>query len=255
MILHDGATAISYTSGRKRGYIVMIGSMLSKAGRKAVDLLFPPRCAICGRAGAFICDDCRESLPKAERPRCPACWQGGSLGICRKCEESPPAFQGLRSPYVFEGGVRGLVHGLKYRQQTALAGPMAELLFDFVRREPHPMDVLVPVPLFGRRERTRGYNQSALLARSLARRLGLGVEERSLVRARNTASQAQSGSAQERHVNVRDAFLCKDGRLAGKHVLLIDDVSTTGATLDACAKALVQGGAASVWALTFARED
>ncbi len=177
------------------------------------------------------------------------------MGICRKCEESPPAFQGLRSPYVFEGGVRDLVHGLKYRQQSALADPMAGLLFDFVRREPLPTDVLVPVPLFGRRERMRGYNQSALLTRSLARRLGLGVDERTLVRARNTASQAQSGSAEERRVNVRDAFRCKDSRLAGKHVLLIDDVSTTGATLDACAKALAGGGAASVWALTFARED
>lgn len=147
------------------------------------------------------------------------------------------------------------MHGLKYQHQAALAEPMAELLFQFLSDEALPADVLVPVPLFTRRERVRGYNQSTLLARPLARRLGLTADDRTLVRARNTASQAETRTVDERSVNVRGAFRCESRQLAGKRVLLVDDVSTTGSTLDSCARALLDGGAASVWALTFAHED
>jgi ComF family protein len=232
-----------------------IGAILSKAGKQAVDLFFPPRCAVCGSAESFLCRRCRESLPRAESPRCPVCWQPGSATVCGKCERSLPAFDGLRAPYLFQGAARELVHGLKYQHQSVLADTMSDLLFNFLSEVPVPADVLVPVPLFGRRERVRGYNQSSLLARALSRRLGLPADERTLVRARNTASQAETRSVDERRVNVRGAFRCKSGALAGKRVLLIDDVSTTGATLDACARALKDGGAASAWALTFAHED
>jgi len=85
--------------------------------------------------------------------------------------------------------------------------------------------------------------------------MGLPADERSLVRARSTTSQAKTRNVDERRVNVRDAFECRSRQLTGKRVLLVDDVSTTGATLDACARALLSGGAASVWALTFAHED
>ena len=234
---------------------MIIGSILSKAGRQAVDWFFPPRCAVCGSAESFLCLRCRESLPRAERPRCGVCWQPGSPPVCSRCERSRPAFDGLRAPYLFQGGARELVHGLKYQHQAVLAEAMAELLFGFLSDEPLPADVLVPVPLFSRRERVRGYNQSALLARGLALRLRLPVDDRALVRARNTASQAETRNVDERRVNVRDAFRCTSRRLAGGRVLLVDDVSTTGATLDSCARALLDGGVASVWALTFAHED
>jgi competence protein ComFC len=234
---------------------MIIGAILSKAGRQAVDWFFPPRCAVCGSAESFLCLNCRESLPRAEQPRCAVCWQPGDWSVCPKCQRSRPAFDGLRSPYVFEAGARELVHGLKYQHQSVLAEPMAELLFRYLLDDSLPADVLVPVPLFFRRERIRGYNQSTLLARALARHLGLPADDRTLVRARNTASQARTSNVEERGANVRDAFRCRDRRLAGKRVLLIDDVSTTGATLDSCARALLDGGAASVWALTFAHED
>jgi ComF family protein len=132
---------------------------------------------------------------------------------------------------------------------------MADLAFDFLADNPLPADVLVPVPLFPRRKRVRGYNQSALLAQALARQLGLPVNERTLTRTRNTTSQAGTNNSDERRANVRDAFVCRDGQFAGKQVLLIDDVSTTGATLDACARALRGAGVESVWALSFAHED
>jgi ComF family protein len=115
-----------------------------------------------------------------------------------------------------------------------------------------PVDVLVPVPLHATRLRERGYNQAALLAREMARRVGLAVDERSLVRQRATASQVDL-NVKQRKENVRAAFRCSGNGLVGKHVLLIDDVCTTGATLEACAMALCEGGARSVQALTLAR--
>lgn len=232
-----------------------IGTILGKAGKQAVDLLFPPRCAICDSLESFLCPGCRSSLPRAEPPRCAVCWQPSPIGTCRRCEESRPSFDGLRSPFVFEGGARELVHRLKYQNQSVLAGPMADLAFSFLTKNQLPADVLVPVPLFPRRKRMRGYNQSALLAQALARQLGLPVNERTLNRTRNTTSQAGTNNSDERKANVRDAFTCRDGQLAGKHVLLVDDVSTTGATLDACARALRGAGVKSVWALSFAHED
>jgi len=233
-----------------------LASILGKAGRQAVDLLFPPRCAVCGSSDSFLCPRCQGSLPAAEPPRCSVCWQPADREeVCSKCARSRPAFDGLRSPFVFQGGVRELVHGLKYQHQSVLAESMAELLFHFLEGSPRPVDVVVPVPLFPRRQRVRGYNQSGLLAAALARRMELPVDGRSLVRLRSTASQAETQNVEERRVNVRDAFGCHDRQLAGRRVLLIDDVSTTGATLDACAQALRRAGATSVWALTFAHED
>ena len=115
-----------------------------------------------------------------------------------------------------------------------------------------PADVVVPVPLHTARLRERGSNQAALLAREMARRVGLVVEEQTLVRWRVTAPQVEL-DARQRKENVRDAFRCSGDALAGKQVLLIDDVYTTGATLEACAVALYEGGARDVRALTLAR--
>jgi ComF family protein len=232
-------------------------SPLRKLGRVALDLLFPRRCAVCGSFEDFLCHQCEEGLPQAAPPRCIVCWQphAGS-GVCQRCQQESPAFEGLRSPYVFQGGARELVHALKYDHQTALATLMASLLSRYLLYGIRlPADILIPVPLYPRRKRVRGYNQSALLARELGHRVGLPVEERTLVRERNTPSQAERLSAKERRMNVAGAFAYRGQGLQGQRVLLIDDVATTGATLDACARVLRQAGAASVWALTFARED
>ncbi|MFL7794769.1 MAG: ComF family protein [Anaerolineae bacterium] len=113
-------------------------------------------------------------------------------------------------------------------------------------------DVIVPVPLHADRLRERGYNQAALLARELARQADLAIDEQVLVRKRATAPQVKL-DANQRKENMRDAFCCPDDSLAGKRILLIDDVCTTGATLEACAAALLESGAHSVQALTLAR--
>ena len=145
------------------------------------------------------------------------------------------------------------MHQLKYNNLKVMARPMAQLLYDFLVAVNLPCDVLVPVPLHPSRLRERGYNQSSLLCREMGKMSSLSVDERSLVRLRQTASQT-SFDRDGRRINVEGAFDCIGGALAGRKVLLIDDVCTTGATLKSCAAVLKEKGVLSVWGLTFARD-
>lgn len=129
---------------------------------------------------------------------------------------------------------------------------LGRMLFTYWETEKLPADLVIPVPLHPSRQKARGYNQAGLLAAVLARHAQLPVNERDLVRTRATMPQVGLG-AEERKANVRHAFAWNGNHLEGTRVLLIDDVCTTGATLDACASALRQAGANSVWALTLAR--
>jgi ComF family protein len=153
---------------------------------------------------------------------------------------------------VFEGVLREAVHCLKYRYMRVVADPLAGLLVAAWHRYGLEADVIVPVPLHPRRVRERGYNQSQLLAERLATAVGVPVVLASLRRERYTASQTRLG-VQERKRNVAGAFACTDDRLAGMRVLLVDDVCTSGSTLEACGAATRDGGARSVWALTVGR--
>jgi ComF family protein len=152
----------------------------------------------------------------------------------------------------FDGVLRTAIHALKYRNAQHLADPLGEMMGDYWRAHHIPADVIVPVPLHPSRERARGYNQSALLARRLGEITGLPIKENLLARIRATAPQVELG-AEARRENVRGAFHCAPASAAGLHVLLVDDVCTTGSTLEACSQALRAGGASSVWALTLAR--
>lgn len=162
--------------------------------------------------------------------------------------------EGMRSQFRFEGVVRQAIHHLKYRNVRALAAPLAELLAAYLRQRPLPGQVVVPVPLHGKRLRERGYNQSALLATGLAERVRLPVAGSHLVRLRQATPQARTASVRERRENVAGVFACRNTDLRDMEVLLVDDVATSGATLEACATALKAAGAAAVWGVTVARE-
>ncbi len=221
-----------------------------KAAELISDLLFPQQCIGCGKEGRLICCDCMGSLPRIAVPvSMPE--DANSLA----CSPAETAIDGICSSFRFEGAIREAVHQLKYRNVRALARPLAHLLYDYLASNPIPIDVLVPVALHQRRLRERGYNQSGLLARELGRLAGLPVVEGCLARQRYTAAQAKTSNVAERRQNMVGAFTCRNNRLRGKRVLLIDDVCTSGATLDSCAAALKLGGAASVWGLTLAREE
>ncbi|MBI4216194.1 MAG: ComF family protein, partial [Chloroflexi bacterium] len=210
-----------------------------RLGGWALDLVFPRRCAGCGRGGAFLCPPCLAQLPRVEPPLCRRCglpW--GGAGVCPACYGDWPALGGLRAPLLLEGLAREVVHQLKYNNSRALAQPLGGILADYLVVQALPGAALVPVPLHPRRLRERGYNQAELLAREVGRRAGRPVLAGALRRERLAAPQARAGSAAQRAANVRGAFRAEGNLVQGQTVLLIDDVATTGATLGACAQAL-----------------
>ncbi len=188
-------------------------------------------------------------------PICPKCGKPQSSGtLCPGCIGRQTEMDGIRSPFRFDGVVRQAIHQLKYRNLRTLAMPLSELLKDYLAANPIPGQVLVPVPLHPKRIRERGYNQSSLLAHKLGKLINLPIVDDCLIRLRPTPPQARTSTVAERRSNVARAFSCRDHRLQDKQVLLIDDVSTSGATLNACAIALKAAGATSVWGLVLARE-
>jgi len=228
---------------------------LTKLKGMALDLLFPQRCVGCGREGDFLCYSCCQSLPRIMPPLCPRCGKPQPRGIlCPSCVGWQTEIEGVRSPFRFDGVIRQAIHQLKYRNLRALAQPLAKLLKDYLTTNATPGEVLVPVPLHQKRLKERGYNQSQLLARELGKLITLPVVDDCLIRQRYALPQARTSSVEERRSNVANAFICRDHRLQDKQVLLIDDVATSGATLNACASALKTAGATSVWGLVLATE-
>ncbi len=228
---------------------------LAKLGETALNLLFPQWCIGCGKEGGLICSSCHSSLSRIMPPICPRCGRPQPSGIlCSSCVSWQAAIDGIRSPFRFDGVVRQAIHQLKYGNLRALAAPLAQLLNNYLITSPIPGEVLVPVPLHRKRLRERGYNQSSLLTRELGKLTNLPVMDGCLIRQRHAPPQARTSTVDERQRNVAAAFTGGDHRLRDKQVLLIDDVSTSGATLDACAAALKAAGATSVWGLVLARE-
>ncbi len=232
---------------------------------RALDVVFPPRCVDCGAFDAFICDSCLSSTKRANGPRCPRCWKlghaanhcsAGGPGSQPDSGEArrAPAFEALRSTFVYDSPAGAAVRILKFHGVSAIAPTMAVLMNETLAEWSPPIDFIVPVPLGSVRKRTRGYNQSELLAREIARHAGLPIEPNALRRARATQPQTEQPDAAARWRNVAGAFATGKRPVSGR-VLLIDDVTTTGATLDACARTLLNSGATQVYALTFARED
>jgi ComF family protein len=197
----------------------------------------PPWCGVCGLP-----------FPTFD----PATVGRSMAGPCGPCATRRPAFTYARSAGLYEGALREAVHAFKFAGKTALARVLAELTIDQCGEAlPVAPDVVVPVPLHRSRQRERGFNQSALLAARIARGLAVPCSPRLLRRRRPTRAQSDL-SASERRANVRGAFVASGG-VAGRHVLVVDDVLTTGATVSECAHALLGAGAVTVGVLTVAR--
>ena len=222
--------------------------------RWTLDLLLPPQCVVCGKVNRWLCSTCADKIQPLSEPVCPRCgrvWNGE--GICPVCQGNSLHVAPIHSAYLFRDEIREVVHALKYRGAWKIVFPLVPSLVAQWQRYAMISDVLLPVPLHPQRKLRRGYNQSEVLARALGAALHLPVLNNVLVRTRNTASQTKLNRT-ERRSNVLGAFSCKNPEaIQGKTVTLVDDVATTGATLDACAVVLLNQGAASVNAFTLAR--
>ncbi len=220
-----------------------------------VELLFPSRCVICRRWGSSLCGRCQaEATPIGEsvcvrcgRPMTERC-------LCPDCRQTPPGpLRGIRGVVFYGHPVHVAIHAFKYRGRRELARPLAGYLIAYLQSHALPFDGLVPVPLHPERRAARGFNQSELLARVVGSTLGLPVHAGVIERTRATPPQVHL-KRQQRLTNVQGAFAATvPGALRGGRFLLIDDVCTTGATLQAAAQALHEAGADEIWALTVAR--
>ena len=227
--------------------------LVSRAWGAVLDFVFPPQCAACGRDGAHLCTVCAGSFRVAGGIRCSTCWSPGPADPCTHCEQWPPALRSLRAAYIFEGQLRSAVLALKYRSIRAVAEPLVEGVdtSGFAT----DLDLITAVPMRGRRQRRRGYNQAIVLGQRVARRIGVPFDSQALRRVRGAPPQAEQADLPARRRNVVGAFRAHPQRVSGRRVLVVDDVTTTGATLDACARALLDAGALSVDGWALARED
>jgi ComF family protein len=227
----------------------------------ALDLVFPPLCPVCdGILGAGrrdpLCGACWEGFGRIAPPWCRCC--GAPLGIeglCGACRGRRPRFAYARAAVLYGDLVREAIHAFKFGGRRGLANPLGDLLAG-VGLSALPgaaPDALVPVPLHPRRARERGYDQALLLAGRLERAWGVPVVADVLLRAVPTRPQTDLDAAARRR-NVRDAFAVRRAEpIAGRHIVLVDDVLTTGATAGECARTLYRAGAAAVGVLTVAR--
>jgi len=236
--------------------ILTFSAWLPRASDLVLDLLFPPQCVCCNADGSFLCDDCRRNIQPIDAPFCPVCGYPGARhpDDCRQCHSHPlHHLRGIRSVALFESRpLRTAIHKFKYQNYHVLAKSLAPLLATCYTTTKLNTETIVPVPLHRTRYKYRGYNQAELLANELAKLIHQPINAQTLIRHRSTKSQMTLNAVERQH-NVANAFICRNNHLQNKTVLLIDDVCTTGATLDACAEAMRQAGAEAVFGLTLAR--
>jgi len=222
--------------------------------RAILDWLLPRTCLLCGAAGdddLDLCAACRCDLPWLTAA-CPRCAEPLPVAaLCGPCQLHPPPFRAATMPLRYEAEVERLVQSFKFHRQLAAGRTLALLLAAHLERTAVPLpEALLPVPLNRRRLYRRGYNQAALIARILSRRFRLPVVTGGLHRTRATTPQSELAKSARRQ-NVKGAFACRSGTHLPRHVALIDDVVTTGATVAECARVLKRAGVKhiQVWAL------
>lgn len=234
-------------------------------------MIYPPRCCVCGdflwavplvaqKENARVCAQCLSGFKAIEPPYCTICGKPFTSNQienhpCEDCLRNPPFFQTACAPWRYEGPLMEAIHGLKYGQKTFVADILGQMLSQFVKnRFKNQVPLLVmPVPLHSKRLRERGFNQSLLLAKPIAKNLNWELDFLSLKRIRYTPPQTKL-SRKERLNNVQSAFhLKKFDNVHEKNILLVDDVTTTGSTLNECARVLLTGGAKAVLGVTLAK--
>ena len=227
-------------------------STWSRGSQTILNWLFPPRCAGCGSLGTVWCSQCDAKTRKITTPLCSKCGLTGHRDRCPACTMNEYAFSAARSWAAYSGELRRAILGLKHRRNEALGEEFAKRLLGILGSQDWGIDIVIPIPLEKERLLQRGFNQADLLARPLAEATSLVYSPGALRRTRSTLPQFELG-ASERWENLRSSFEAESSAVNGKKVLLVDDIMTTGATLDAAAIALRESGAMDVYGLTLAR--
>ncbi len=231
--------------------------------KKIRDIFFPLVCAGCGKqinTNSLFCAECQESIQVITLPFCQICGRPfplkyTSTHVCGGCLKNPPFFKAARSVFIYTEPIKRSIIQFKFKGNTALANDLAKMLLfhlqDFLGQiKP---ETVIPVPLHLKRLRERGYNQCVLLAQIIAKYLKIPCEKMVLKKVKPTLPQVGLSQAQ-RHKNVKGSFAVIHPQLVkGKRILLIDDVFTTGSTVNECAKVLHKAGASGVWVATLSR--
>ena len=225
--------------------------------RQCLDVLFPVRCAGCQRTGHVLCPACIAQIQLLPSPFCEFCGTPlSTYGVCNNCQFRLPKLSGQRAVSLYQEPLRGCIHGLKYDGNIRLAEPLGLLLAKAYIRYGMQADMLIPVPLHRERQQQRGYNHASLLAEVCSAIVRVPMNDNILVRHRATVAQVDL-HPRERYQNVAGAFACSSSSansvLNGRKIVIIDDVSTTSATLEACATPLFAAGAKEIWGLVLAR--
>ena len=218
-----------------------------------LDWLYPPVCGGCGIKGVRWCSDCQESINFIRDDICKFC--GVPLhqaGTCKLCQSNPPPFTAVRACAVYQGAIRSAIHRLKFKNDMGIGETLSKYLIEKFQDLNWQIDMVVPVPLSQRRKQERGYNQASLLGWPLSATYHLPFKPGALERKRETIPQVGL-SAKDRFLNIENAFNAYPSIVLNKNVLVIDDVTTTSATMRACASALRTAGAVSVYGLTLAK--
>lgn len=225
-----------------------------------LDILFPPLCALCGKNLAdaekarLLCGDCFDAIPINASLTCPTC--KARLADNKKTCHKDSSFRLAAATFYEQADAKQLIHRLKYQKTAALAKPLAELMFAHLTNLNLKIDdyALIPIPLHPTRRRERGFNQSELLADILSVKLNLPVIKNYLLRVKNSQPQAAAKSLAERLLNIKNSFAVKNSPpLNCKKIILIDDVFTSGATMNEAVKSLRQNGVQKIIALVAAR--
>lgn len=224
-----------------------------------LDLVYPPKCLVCGEfQPRYFCDECRRKISLIGSQVCRRCGAPVDQLPCKECSGRDLYFDEARSTAVYEDPLREAIHQLKFSCHSCIAPDLAEIMCEYVLNEQaaygaRSSDILVPIPVDKKRRRERGFNQSLLLAEQLAVTMRKPVVSDVLTRVKSVPPQSNLGY-EERLVNLEGVFTVTDvHRIAGVKILLIDDVYTTGSTVNEASKTLKEAGASEVRVLTLAR--
>ncbi|MGZ3610036.1 MAG: ComF family protein [Ktedonobacteraceae bacterium] len=224
--------------------------------QQILDTVFPVHCAGCQKIGQVLCPACIAQIQPLPSPICDFCGTPlSTYGVCKNCQYHRPKLSGQRAVSLYQEPLRDCIHQLKYDGNVRLAVPLGLMLAQAFRDYVMQADMLIPVPLHKDRYQQRGYNHALLLAEVCSEHIGVPLKHNILVRHRATVAQVDL-HPRDRYQNVAGAFACSlyaNNVLEGQNILIIDDVSTTGATLEACATPLFMAGAKEVWGLVLAR--